>query len=73
MLYAMEFDLQKRFEKMSAFDIIAGLKAIFAHQARAERYKASDLFFSKMEEHNSVRERVIKMSSYIQCMNALEC
>jgi hypothetical protein len=30
MLYAMESDLQKRFEKMSAFEIITYLKAIFA-------------------------------------------
>jgi hypothetical protein len=42
----MESDLQKRFEKMSAFEIITDLKAIFAPQARADRYKASKLFFS---------------------------
>jgi hypothetical protein len=30
MLYAMESDLQKRFEKMSAFEIINNLKDIFA-------------------------------------------
>jgi hypothetical protein len=30
MLSAMESDLQKRFEKMSAFEIIIDLKAIFA-------------------------------------------
>jgi hypothetical protein len=29
-LYAMESDLQKRFEKMSAFEIINNLKDIFA-------------------------------------------
>jgi hypothetical protein len=43
MLFAMEYDLQKRFEKMSAFE---DLKAVFAPQARAERYEASELFFS---------------------------
>ena len=53
MLYAMEADLQKRFEKMSAFEIISDLKAVFAPQAKAERYEASELFFSaKMEEHS---------------------
>jgi hypothetical protein len=36
MLYAMEFDLQKRFEKMSAFEIIINLKAIFPPQAQGE-------------------------------------
>ena len=40
MLYAMEPELQKRFEKMSAYDIITDLKAVFAPQARAERYEA---------------------------------
>jgi hypothetical protein len=55
MMFAMESDLQKRFEKMSAFEIITYLKAVFAPQARAERYEASELFFSsKMDEHNSV-------------------
>jgi hypothetical protein len=50
MLFAMESDLQKRFEKMSAFEIITDLKAVFALQAWAERYEASELFFdtSKM-------------------------
>jgi hypothetical protein len=33
MLYGMESDLQKRFETMSAFEIITDLKAIFAPQA----------------------------------------
>jgi hypothetical protein len=74
MLFAMESDMQKRFEKMSAFKIITDLKAIFAPQARAERYKASKLFFSsRMDEHNSVSEHVVKMSGYVQCLNALEC
>ena len=66
MLYAMEADLQKRFEKMSAYEIITDLKAVFAPQARAERYEASELFFSaKMEEHSSVSEHVVKMSGYV--------
>jgi hypothetical protein len=30
MLLAMEYDQQNRFEKMSAFEIITDLKAIFA-------------------------------------------
>jgi hypothetical protein len=44
MLFAMESDLQKRFEKMGAFEIITDLKAVFPPQARAERYEASKLF-----------------------------
>jgi hypothetical protein len=74
MLFAMESDLQKRFEKMSAFEIITDLKAIFAPQAWAERYKASELFFSShMDEHSCVSEHMVKMSSYVQRLNALEC
>ena len=74
MLYAMEAELQKRFENMSAYEMITDLKAVFAPQARAERYEASELFFSaKMDEHSSVSERVVKMSGYVQRLNALEC
>jgi hypothetical protein len=74
MLYAMESNLQKRFEKMSAFEIITDLKAVFAPQARAERYEAFELFFStKMEEHNCVSEHVVEMSDYVQRPNALKC
>ena len=66
MLYAMEPELQKRFENMSAFEIIKDLKAVFAPQARSERYEASELFFfTKMEEHSSVSEHVVKMSGYV--------
>jgi hypothetical protein len=74
MLFSMESDLQKRFEKMSAFEIITDLKAIFAHQAQAEKYEASELFFPTcMDEHSSVSEHVVKMSGYVQRLNALEC
>jgi hypothetical protein len=43
-LFAMESDMQKCFEKMSAFEIITNLKAVFAPQAQGERYEASELF-----------------------------
>ena len=41
MLYAMEANLQKRFEKKSAYEIITDLKAVYAPQAKAERYEAT--------------------------------
>jgi hypothetical protein len=73
MLYARK-DMQKHFEKMSAFEIITDLKAVFAPQDRAGSYEVSELFLSsKMEEHSSVSKHVVKMSGYIQCLNALEC
>jgi hypothetical protein len=74
MMFAMESDLQKHFEKMSAFEIITDLKAIFAPQARADKYEAFELFFSScMDEHNYVSEHVVKISGYVQCLNTLEC
>jgi hypothetical protein len=74
MLYAMELDLQKGFEKMSAFEIITDLKAFFAPRARAESYEVFKLFFStRMDEHNSVSEHIVKMSGYVQRLNALDC
>jgi hypothetical protein len=74
MLFAMESDMQKRFEKMGACEIITNLKVVFAPQARAERYEASELFFSShMDKHSSVSEHVVKMSGYVQRLNALEC
>src|SRR3954463_15894209 len=74
MLYSMEAELQKRFERMGVYEIITDLKAIFAPQARAERYEASEAFFlAKMDEHGSVSEHVVKMSGYVQRLNALEC
>src|ERR1041384_2574018 len=74
MLYSMEAELQKRFEKMGAYEIITDLKAVFAPQARAEWYEASEAFFSeKMDEHASVSEHVVKMSGYVQRLNALKC
>src|SRR3954468_10418907 len=74
MLYSMEAELQKCFERMGAYEIITDLKAIFAPQARAERYEAYEAFFSaKMDEHSSVSDHLVKMSSYVQRLIALEC
>ena len=62
MLYSMEAELQKRFERMGAYEIITDLKAVFAPKARAERYEAFEAFFSaKMDEHGSVSEHIVKM------------
>src|ERR1041385_4396417 len=73
MLYSMEAELQKCFERMGAYEIIIDLKAVFAPQARAKWYEASEAFFSaKMDEHSSVNEHVVKMSGYVQRLNALE-
>src|SRR3954470_2294390 len=61
MLYAMEAELQKRFESLSAYEIITDLKTTFAPQARVERNEVSEAFFlAKMEEHSSMTKHVIK-------------
>jgi hypothetical protein len=39
MLYAMEPELHKFFEKMSAFETITDIKAVFAPQARGRGMK----------------------------------
>src|SRR3954465_6578721 len=63
MIYSMEAELQKRFERMGAYEIITDIKAVFAPQARVECYEASEAFFlAKMDEHSSVSEHVVKMS-----------
>ena len=66
MLYAMEAELQKHFESMSAYAIITNLKEVFAPQARAERYEAFEAFFSaKMDEHSSISGHVVIMFGYV--------
>src|SRR3954462_12820022 len=66
MLYSMEAELQKHFERMGAYKIITDLKAVFAPQARAELYEAYEAFFSaKMDEHNSMSEHAVKISVYV--------
>jgi hypothetical protein len=74
MLFAMESGLQKRIEKMSVFEITTDLKVVLAPQARVERYEASKLFFSShIDQHSSLSEHVVKISRYVQRLNALEC
>src|SRR5215216_1856818 len=75
MLYAMESDLQNRFEEfVGPFEILEELKNMFQTQARSERYEISEKFFNcKMEEGSSVSEHAIKMSGYTQRLEQLDC
>src|ERR1041385_2049800 len=73
MLYAMEAELQKRFESLSAYEIITDLKTVFSPQAKVERNEVCEALFSaKMEERTSMTEHVVKMSDYDQRLNDLE-
>jgi hypothetical protein len=75
MLFAMEPELQNRFEEFRGpFEIIEELKTMFQTQARSERYAISEKFFNcKMEEGSSVSEHAIKMSGYTQRLEQLDC
>src|SRR3954469_24174585 len=75
MLFAMEPDLQNRFEEFAGpFEILEELKTMFQTQARSERYDISKNFFNyKMEEGSSVSEHAIKMSGYTERLEQLDC
>src|SRR3954464_6122306 len=75
MLFAMEPELQNRFEDYPGpFEILEELKTMFQTQARFERYEISKKFFNyKMEEGSSVSEHAIKMSGYTQRLEQLDC
>jgi hypothetical protein len=71
-LYGLESELQKRFEKHDAYEIIEELKMIFQTHAAVESYEASEKFFNcKMEENSSVSEHVLKMSGYADKLQQL--
>ena len=72
MLYGLELGLQRRFEHDKAYEMFQELKLVFQAHARVERYDTSDKVFScKMDENNSVREHVLKMSGYYNHLNQL--
>ena len=65
MLYGLESGLQRRFERHGPYEMFQELKLIFQANARIERYKVSNKFYScKMEENSSVSEHILKMSGY---------
>ena len=75
MLFAMESDLQNRFEDYPGpFEILEELKTMFQTQARSERYEICKKFFNdKMEEGSSVSEHAIEMTGYTQRLEQLDC
>ena len=65
MLYGLESELQRRFERHGAYEMFQGLKLIFQANARIERYEVSNKFYScKMEENSSVSEHILRMPRY---------
>ena len=62
MLYGLEPELQRRFERHGAYDMFQELKLIFQANAPSERYEVSNKFCScKMEENSSVSEHILRM------------
>ena len=73
-LTSLEPELQDRFEKHGAYEMVEELKTMFQTQTRAQRYEISKKFFTcKMEGHDFVSEHVVSMTDYIQCLAQLEC
>jgi len=65
MLEAMETGLRERFGALDAYEMIEGLKEIFAPQVRVMKYQYFGHFISaRMEENNSLEEHLDIMRSY---------
>ena len=72
MLTCMDPELQKRFENISAHDMIAQLGIMYEKQARAERYEITKaLWECKMAEGSSVSDHMIKMIGYAERLGTL--
>ncbi|KAL4361036.1 hypothetical protein GQ457_04G021110 [Hibiscus cannabinus] len=72
MLATMVPELQKKYEDMSAYEMIQNLKEIYEGQARQEMYETCKaLFQCKMNEGSPVGAHVIKMMGYIQTLEKL--
>ena len=70
MLYGLEPGLQKCFERHGAYRMFQELKLVFQTHARVERYETSDKYFAyKMEDNNSTREHVLRLSEYYNHLN----
>ena len=63
MLYGLEPELQKRFERHRTYEMFQELKLVFQTHAHVERYETSDNYFAhKMEENSLASEHVLRMS-----------
>ena len=65
MLYGLEPELQKCFERHRAYEMFQALNLVFQTHARVERYETSDKYFAnKMEENSLTSEHVLRMSEH---------
>ncbi|XP_056698355.1 uncharacterized protein [Spinacia oleracea] len=71
-LASMESKLQKRFDLMDAYTIIATLKSMFVEQARVERYDTHKAILeSKLEMGKPVGPHVFNMIGHFENMERL--
>ena len=71
-LITMNFELQKQFEEMEAFDMMVHLKGMFREQARQERFTTTKaLNACKMTPDTSVSAHVLKMKGLIDRLDKL--
>jgi hypothetical protein len=74
MLASMTPELQKDFENHGAYDMITQLKEMFQQKARVERFETvRALHACRMDESQSVSSYVLKMKSYIDRLERLNC
>src|SRR5919199_4045241 len=74
MLGTMIPDLQKDYENHSAYDMITQLKETFEQLSRVERFETVwALWACRMDESQSVSSYVLKMKSYIDRLERLNC
>ena len=70
MIYGLEPELGKHFERHRAYEMFQELKLVFQTNARVERYESSDKYFGyKMEENSSASEHVLRMYGYYNHLN----
>ena len=72
MLTTMNFELQKQFEEMEAFDMMVHLKGIFQEQARQQRFTTTKaLNACKMTPDTSISAHMLKMKGLIDQLDKL--
>ena len=72
MLYGLEPEHQRRFERHGAYEMFQELKLIFQENDWVEIYEVSNKFYSsKMAENSSVKEHILKISGYYNHLTQL--
>ena len=69
MLHSMESELRVRFSNTDAYEMVDGLKALFASQVRIMKYELLDKFLSaEMEENTCLESHLVTMQRIHGCL-----